>query len=411
MAMDQSALLELLDALKGAGVDDRVRIAAQSMYQALIDAEAEGVIGAGFWERTEGRTAIRNGSRRRLLSTTAGDLELRIPKLRTGSFFPSLLERRRRIDQALFAVVMEAYLHGVSTRKVDDLVKALGADTGISKSEVSRICKDLDEEVGAFCDRSLADTTYPYVFLDATYCKARVNHRVVSQAIVVAIGVTADGRREVLGMDVGDSEDGAFWTAFCRGLKARGLGGVQLVISDAHAGLKHAMAAVFISTSWQRCRVHFMRNVLAVVPRGNAEMVAAAIRTIFAQPDASHVDEQFGVIAGMLGRQLPKVETMMQEAKEDLLAFTGFPQVHWRQLWSTNPLERVNKEIKRRTDVVGVFPNPEALLRLAGAVLVEQHDEWAAADRRYFSEQSMAQLMTPTTQEQGQVKPPELMTA
>jgi transposase-like protein len=233
----------------------------------------------------------------------------------------------------------------------------------------------------------------------------------VSQVIVVAIGVTADGRREVLGMDVGDSEDGAFWTAFCRGLKARGLGGVQLVISDAHSGLKHAIAAVLIGTSWQRCRVHFMRNVLAVVPRGNAEMVAAAIRTIFAQPDASHVDEQCGVIAGMLGRQLPQVETMMQEAKEDLLAFTGFPQVHWRQLWSTNPLERVNKEIKRRTDVVGVFPNPEALLRLAGAVLVEQHDEWAAADRRYFSEQSMAQLMTPTTQEQGQVKPPELMTA
>ena len=411
MAMDQSALLELLDALKGAGVDDRVRIAAQSMYQALIDAEAEGVVGAGFWERTEGRTAIRNGSRRLLLSTTAGDLELRIPKLRTGSFFPSLLERRRRIDQALFAVVMEAYLHGVSTRKVDDLVEALGADTGISKSEVSRICKDLDEEVGAFRGRSLADTTYPYVFLDATYCKARVNHRVVSQVIVVAIGVTADGRREVLGMDVGDSEDGAFWTAFCRGLKARGLGGVQLVISDAHSGLKHAIAAVLIGTSWQRCRVHFMRNVLAVVPRGNAEMVAAAIRTIFAQPDASHVDEQCGVIAGMLCRQLPKVETMMQEAKEDLLAFTGFPQVHWRQLWSTNPLERVNREIKRRTDVVGVFPNPEALLRLAGAVLVEQHDEWAAADRRYFSEQSMAQLMTPTTQEQGQVKPPELMTA
>ena len=411
MAMDQSALLELLEALKGAGVDDRIRLAAQGMYQALIDAEAEGVIGAGFWERTEGRTAVRNGSRQRLLSTTAGDLELRIPKLRSGSFFPSLLERRRRIDQALFAVVMEAYLHGVSTRKVDDLVKALGADTGISKSEVSRICKDLDGEVGAFRDRSLADTTYPYVFLDATYCKARVNHRVVSQAVVVAIGVTADGRREVLGMDVGDSEDGAFWTAFCRGLKARGLGGVQLVISDAHSGLKHAIAAVLIGTSWQRCRVHFMRNVLAVVPRGNAEMVAAAIRTIFAQPDASHVDEQFGVIAGMLGRQLPKVETMMQEAKEDLLAFTGFPQVHWRQLWSTNPLERVNKEIKRRTDVVGVFPNPEALLRLAGAVLVEQHDEWAAADRRYFSEQSMAQLMTPTTQEQGQVKPPELMTA
>ena len=279
--------MELLEALKAAGVDDRIRLAAQNMYQELIDAEAEGVIGAGLWERTAERTAVRNGSRPRTLSTTAGDLELRIPKLRTGSFFPSLLERRRRIDQALFAVVMEAYLHGVSTRKVDDLVKALGADTGISKSEVSRICKDLDAEVAAFRDRSLKDTAYPYVFLDATYCKARVNHRVVSQAIVVAVGVSADGRREVLGMDVGDSEDGAFWTAFLRGLKTRGLGGVQLVISDAHAGLKQAIATVFIGASWQRCRVHFMRNVLAVVPKGNADMVAAAIRTIFAQPDLS----------------------------------------------------------------------------------------------------------------------------
>ena len=394
MAMDQSALLELLDALKGAGVDDRIRVAAQNMYQALIDAEAEGVIGAGVWERSEARTATRNGSRPRVLSTTAGDLHLRIPKLRQGSFFPSLLERRRRIDQALFAVVMEAYLHGVSTRKVDDLVKALGADTGISKSEVSRTCADLDVEVSAFRDRSLAETAYPYVFLDATYCKARVHHRVVSQAIVVAVGVTADGHREVLGMDVGDSEDGAFWTAFLRSLKARGLGGVQLVISDAHEGLKSAIAAVLLGASWQRCRVHFLRNVLAQVPKGNADMVAAAIRTIFAQPDPEHVHEQFEVIAAMLGRQAPKVEAMMRDAKEDLLAFTGFPRAHWRQIWSTNPLERVNKEIKRRTDVVGVFPNPEALLRLAGSVLIEQHDEWAAADRRYFSEASMATLTT-----------------
>ena len=383
MAMDHSSLLELLEALKAAGVDDRIRLAAQNMYQELIDAEAEGVIGAGLWERTAERTAVRNGSRPRTLSTTAGDLELRIPKLRTGSFFPSLLERRRRIDQALFAVVMEAYLHGVSTRKVDDLVKALGADTGISKSEVSRICKDLDAEVAAFRDRSLKDTAYPYVFLDATYCKARVNHRVVSQAIVVAVGVSADGRREVLGMDVGDSEDGAFWTAFLRGLKARGLGGVQLVISDAHAGLKQAIATVFIGASWQRCRVHFMRNVLAVVPKGNADMVAAAIRTIFAQPDGPSAHEQFDDITAKLERMLPKVAAMMREAKDDLLAFTAFPQAHWRQLWSTNPLERTNKEIKRRTDVVGVFPNPAALLRLAGAVLVEAHDEWAATDRRY----------------------------
>jgi putative transposase len=412
MAIEHSSLLELLEALKAVGVDDRIRLAAQSMYQALIDAEAEGVIGAGFWERTEARTAVRNGSRPRTLTTTAGDLELRIPKLRTGSFFPSLLERRRRIDQALFAVVMEAYLHGVSTRKVDDLVKALGADTGISKSEVSRICQDLDTEVAAFRDRSLKDNTYPYVFLDATYCKARVNHRVVSQAIVVAVGVSADGRREVLGMDVGDSEDGAFWTAFLRGLKTRGLGGVQLVISDAHSGLKQAIAAVLIGSSWQRCRVHFMRNVLAVVPRGNAEMVAAAIRTIFAQPDPVSVHEQFDDIATKLERMLPKGAAMMREATDDLLAFTPFPQAHWRQLWSTNPLERTNKEIKRRTDVVGVFPNPAALLRLAGAVLIEQHDEWAASDRRYFSERSMSLLTDPDTNEiEGQVAPPELMTA
>ncbi|SDT46277.1 Transposase (or an inactivated derivative) [Jiangella sp. DSM 45060] len=395
--------------MRAADVDDRVRTAAQAMYQALIEAEATAVIGAGPWERSADRTAHRNGSRPRTLSTTAGDLELRIPKLRTGSFFPSLLERRRRVDQALFAVIMEAYLHGVSTRKVDDLVKALGADSGISKSEVSRICADLDAEVSSFRDRSLADQAYPYVFLDATYCKARVNRRVVSQAVVIATGVTADGRREVLGFDVGDSEDGAFWTAFLRSLKARGLGGVQLVISDAHTGLKHAIASVLLGAAWQRCRVHFLRNVLAQVPKGNAEMVAAAIRTIFAQPDAEHVHEQFDVIATMLGRQLPKVEQMLRDASNDLLAFTAFPISHWKKIWSTNPLERLNKEVKRRTDVVGVFPNPAALLRLAGAVLVEAHDEWqVAAERRYLSEASMALLTTPTTKE---VAKPELMTA
>jgi len=392
MALDQSALLEVLEALKAADVDDRIRSAATTIYQALIEAELTAVIGAGPHERTDARTAQRNGSRQRTLTTTAGDLELRIPKLRAGSFFPSLLERRRRIDQALFAVVMEAYLHGVSTRKVDDLVRALGADTGISKSEVSRICADLDAEVSAFADRSLAEQAFPYVFLDATYCKARVNRRVVSQAVVIATGGAADGHREVLGFAVGDSEDGAFWTAFLRTLKARGLTGTQLVISDAHAGLKQAIAAVLLGAAWQRCRVHFMRNVLAQVPRGNAEMVAAAIRTIFAQPDAEHVHTQLDVIAGMLGRQFPKVEAMLRDAEVDLLAFTGFPVAHWKKIWSTNPLERLNKEIKRRTDVVGVFPNPEALLRLAGAVLVEAHDEWQVSDRRYLSEGSMALL-------------------
>src|SRR3954462_12280542 len=400
MALDNAALLEVLEAMQAAGVEDRVRTAAQTIYQALIDAELTAVIGAGPWERSPDRTAQRNGSRPRVFSTPAGDLELSIPKLRTGSFFPSLLERRRRADQALFAVVMEAYLHGVSTRKVDDLVKALGADSGISKSEVSRICADLDQEVGAFRDRSLAGQQFPYVFLDATYCKARVNHRVVSQAVVIATGVRADGWREVLGFAVGDSEDGAFWTAFLRSLKARGLGGVQLVISDAHTGLKQAISGVLIGSSWQRCRVHFLRNVLAQVPKGSAEMVAAAIRTIFAQPQADMVRDQLGVIAGMLGRQFPKVEAMLRDAATDLLAFTAFPVAHWKKIWSTNPLERLNKEVKRRTDVVGVFPNPEALLRLAGAVLVEAHDEWQVPDRRYLSEGSMALLSRPNTTEE-----------
>jgi putative transposase len=256
MALDQSALLEVLDALKAAEVDDRIRQAAETIYQALIEAELASVIGALPHERSSSRTTHRNGHRPRVLASTAGDLELRIPKLRSGSFFPSLLERRRRVDQSLFAVIMEACLHGTSTRKVDDLVKALGADSGISKSEVSRICADLDTEVAAFRDRSLAGQAFRYVFLDATYCKARVDHRVVSQAVVIATGVAADGHREVLGFEVGDSEDGAFWTAFLRSLKTRGLAGVQLVISDAHAGLKAAIASVLIGASWQRCRVH-----------------------------------------------------------------------------------------------------------------------------------------------------------
>ena len=407
MALDQDALLELLEALRAADVEERIRSAATTIYQALIEAELTAVIGAGPNERTPQRLAQRNGHRPRTLTTTAGDLELRIPKLRAGSFFPSLLERRRRIDQALFAVVMEAYLHGVSTRKVDDLVRALGADTGISKSEVSRICADLDTEVSAFRDRSLADLRFPYVFLDATYCKARVNRRVVSQAVVVATGVTADGRREVLGFAVGDSEDGAFWTGFLRTLKARGLGGVQLVIADAHLGLRQAVQAVLVHASVQRCRVHFLRNLLAQVPKGSAEMVAAAVRTIFAQPDADHVREQLRVIAGMLGRQFPRLEAMLRDAEPDLLAFTSFPVLHWKKIWSTNPLERLNKEIKRRTDVVGVFPNPDALLRLAGAVLIEAHDEWQVSDRRYLSEGSMALLTAPPEE----VATPALMTA
>jgi putative transposase len=338
MALDQSALLDLLGELKLTDVTDRIRSATEKLYQELIDAEATAFIGAAPFERSGDRTTHRNGTRSRTLSTTAGDLDLKIPKLRAGSFFPALLERRRRVDQALFAVVMEAYVHGVSTRKVDDLVKALGADTGISKSEVSRICAGLDAEVAEFRDRTLAAQDFPYVFLDATYCKARVGHRIVSQAIVVAVGVAADGRREVLGFDVGDSENEGFWTAFLRSLKTRGLDGVKLVMSDAHTGLKKAISTVFQGAGWQRCRVHFMRNVLAVIPKGSQEMVASIIRTIFAQPDRQHIEKQFREVTTMLSRSHPKVAAMLIDAQPDLLAFAAFPRRHWRQIWSTNPL-------------------------------------------------------------------------
>jgi transposase-like protein len=362
MTLTESDLSELLAALKAGEVTDTIRVSLEWILQQLIEAEATAFIGAAPFERSEARTNQRNGRRPRLLSTPAGDVELEIPKLRQGSFFPSLLERRRRIDRALFAVVMEAYVHGVSTRKVDDLVKALGVASGISKSEVSRICSELDHDLKTFRDRPLDHIEFPYVFLDATYVKGRVRGRVVSRAIVIATGVTATGDREVLGIDVGDSEDGAFWTAFLKDLRARGLTGVQLVISDHHLGLTQAIGAVFVGASWQRCRVHFMRNVLAKVPKASAEMVAAAIRTIFAQPDAAHVRSQLDEVARMLEVQFPAVAAMLRDAAEDLLAFTAFPIAHWRKIWSTNPLERINGEIKRRTNVVGIFPNDPAIV-------------------------------------------------
>ncbi len=392
MALSQSELSELLEAIRSGGGLDLAREAYRRVAQELIELEASEVIGAGRYERTDERTTHRNGSRTRLLSTKAGDVELHIPKLREGSFFPSLLSPRRRIDQALWAVIMEAYVHGVSTRKVDDLVAALGIEAGVSKSEVSRICRELDTVVGEFRSRRLDHTTFPYLFLDATYVKAHLGASVVSKAIVVATGVTAGGEREVLGLDVGDSEDGAFWAAFLRSLRARGLGGVRLVVSDAHEGLKGAIGAVLLGSAWQRCRVHFLRNVLARVPRASAQMVLAAIRTIFAQPDAGQVRAQLEEVAAKLAPGFPTVAAMLSEAKEDILAFSAFPVAHWRKVWSTNPLERVNKEIKRRTDVVGIFPNEAAVTRLAGAVLLELHDEWQVAERRYLSEGSMALL-------------------
>jgi putative transposase len=392
VTLTKSDVTDLLDAIRAGGDVDVIRKGVELVLQALIDAEATDVIGADRYERSEERATWRNGSRERLLTTKAGDVELRIPKLRRGSFFPSILERRRRIDRALFAVVMEAYVHGVSTRKVDDLVGALGATSGISKSEVSRICTALDAEMAAFRARPLGHVEFPYVFLDATYLKGRVGGQVVSRAVVVATGVAMTGDREVLGCAVGDSEDEAFWTDFLRSLRSRGLAGVRLVISDHHLGLKKAIATVMLGAAWQRCRVHFMRNVLARVPRANAEMVAAAIRTIFAQPDAAAVADQFDRITTTLGAQFPDVVAMLTDAREDLLAFSAFPLEHWRKLWSTNPLERVHREVKRRCDVVGVFPNDAAIDRLVTAVIVEQHDEWAVAERRYLSETSMARL-------------------
>jgi putative transposase len=393
MALSESAVSELLEAFRtGEGVD-LVRESVRMVMQELIEAEASERIGAARYERSESRSTERNGSRERLLATQAGDVQLRIPKLRKGSFFPVILEPRRRIDQALYAVVMEAYVAGVSTRSVEDLVAALGIDSGISKSEVSRICTGLDQVVTAFRGRRLDHTAFPYVYLDATYLHVRnTASQVVSMAVVVATGITADGGREVLGLDVGDSEDGAFWTAFLRSLKARELTGVQLVISDAHTGLKTAIAAVMAGAGWQRCRVHFLRNVLARVPKGSAEMVAAAIRTIFAQPTGVEVTEQVDKVAAMLQPEFPAVATMLADAREDLTAFASFPPAHWVKIWSTNPLERLNKEVKRRTNVVGIFPDDAAVLRLAGAVLIEAHDEWQVAERRYLSEGSMAKL-------------------
>jgi putative transposase len=397
MALPQSAVSELLEAFRtGEGVD-LIRESVRMVMQELIETEATEKIGAARYERTETRATERNGYRDRLLATQAGDVELRIPKLRNGSYFPVILEPRRRIDQALYAVVMEAYVCGVSTRSVDDLVAALGIDSGISKSEVSRICAGLDEVVTAFRTRRLDHTEFPYVYLDATYLHVRnATSQVVSMAVVVATGITADGGREVLGLDVGDSEDEVFWRAFLTDLKKRGLTGVRLVISDQHAGLVAALKRSFQGTSHQRCRVHFARNLLALVPKSHTDMVAAVFRTIFAQPDAQTVAATWDEVRDQLAKSFPKIGPLMDGAKTEVLAFSAFPRAHWSKIWSTNPLERVNKEIKRRARVVGIFPNDAAVIRLVGAVLADMHDEWQSGDRRYLSEGSMA-LLKPTS--------------
>jgi putative transposase len=360
------------------------------LSQALMELEVEEHVGAGRHERSPARTGQRNGYRQRDWDTRVGTVELKVPRVRDSSYFPSLLEPRRRAERALSAVVQEAYVHGISTRKVDELVKALGME-GISKSQVSRLCEELDEEVERFRGRPL-ESHYPYVWVDATYLKARQDGRVVSVAVVIAVGVNGNsGEREVLGLDVGPSEDGAFWTAFLRSLVARGLRGVRLVTSDAHRGLKGAIEAVLVGASWQRCRVHFMRNALSLVPKAAQQMVGATIRTVFAQPDAKSAREQWLRVSEGFRHRFPRLSELMEEAEEDVLAYAAFPQEHWQKIWSNNPLERVNKEVKRRTNVVGIFPNEAAVIRLVGAVLCEQHDEWQVS-KRYFGAGSLAKL-------------------
>lgn len=388
MTEDRMALVELAEKYADG---DLLRELGQLALQRLMEAEAEARCGAGRHERSDGRVNQRNGYRDRTLETRLGTLELKIPKLRSGSYFPSFLEPRKASEQALVAVVQEAYVKGISTRKVDDLVQALGM-TGISKSQVSRLCAELDERVEVFLNRPLGGH-WPYVWLDATYVKSRECGTVDSQAVVVAVGVNAEGRRETLGMAVGPAETAAFWTDFLRGLMRRGLTGVRLVISDAHEGLKQAIATVFGAT-WQRCRVHFMRNALAHVPRRQHPMVAAVIRTAFVQEDQGQARAQWRETADKLRDRFPKLSALMDGAEDDVLAFMGFPKEHWPQLASTNPLERLNKEIKRRSRVIGIFPNNAAIVRLVGTLLAEQTDEWQVT-RRYMGQESLARVISP----------------
>jgi putative transposase len=377
MAKVSMALAELVE--KGAQ-DDVVRELLGHVVQRLMDFEIEQRTGAEYGERTPDRSNSRNGYRDRLWETRAGSVDLRIPKLRKGAYFPGFLEPRRTAEKALVAVIQEAYIQGVSTRSVDELVKAMGM-TGISKSQVSRLCGEIDERVNAFLTRPI-EGDWPYVWIDATYVKVRQAGRIVSVAVILAVGVNTDGVREILGLAVGPSEAEPFWTDFLRSLTRRGLRGVKLVISDAHLGLKVAAAKVFKAT-WQRCRVHFVRNALAYAGKGQRQMVLALINTAFAQETAESAHQQWRAVAEQFRAKFPKLAKFLDEAESDVLAFMDFPKAHRKQLASTNPLERVNAEIKRRTDVVGIFPNDPAIVRLVGALMLEQNDEWQL-QRRYM---------------------------
>jgi putative transposase len=394
MTMYESALSDLATRLTGtdANLSTSLREIVAVALQELIEAELTASIGAAPGERHPDRVTQRNGHRPKLVSTPAGDVEIGIPKLRQGSFFPELLEPRRRIDKALWAVIMTAYITGTSTRKVDDLVKALGCDSGISKSTVSRICAQIDADVAVLRTRPLDHQPFVYVWLDATYLHVRENRRVVSKAVVIATGLRADGHREVLGLDVGDSENETFWREFLTGLNDRGLAGVRLVVSDAHAGLVKAIGRCFQGASWQRCRVHAMRNLLSAARHQHRAMIAALIRTIFAQPDHDTASDQLRAVVDQLAPYAPAVAERLQAMETDLLAYTAFPTAHWSKIWSNNPIERLNRELKRRTDVVGIFPDTGSVIRLVGALLAEINDEMIAADRRYIATASVAGL-------------------
>jgi putative transposase len=357
--------------------------------QRLMDLEVGGLTGAGHGERSPERLNWRNGYRERDWETRAGTVELRIPKLRKGSYFPAFLEPRRLAEKALTAVIQEAYIQGVSTRSVDALVQAMGM-SGISSSQVSRLCAEIDDKIAAFLNRPL-EGDWPYLWLDATYVRCRTGGRIVSTAVIIATAVNSDGRREVLGLDTGPSEAEIFWTEFLRKLARRGLRGVKLVVSDAHEGLKAAVARV-LHASWQRCRVHFMRNVLAHAGKSGRRVVAAFIGTAFAQEDAESARAQWRQVADQLRPKVPKLALLMDEAEADLLAYMSFPKDHRPKLHSTNPLERLNGEIKRRTEVVGIFPNEAAITRLVGAILLEQNDEWAVQRARYMTLETIAPL-------------------